>query len=574
MRLNAISSIIVGGVLVGQAEPFSGTVLFDSFDTRPDGALAADGGWSTLTPSTLNTKRRLEVLPDTGNLFGNGTSNKILFFQNVAASPNAYKTTLSADSLTSSTMLMVSFDFYEPSTTAGGISIYVGSDPSAASPVNAFSLTDGTVGPSGSYTLDAPHHLDVVFNESGSVLEYDDPAGGTSSLDTGRMDIWIDNIRVAAGVTQSRAASPSPELASVFLTNDGVNQNIYLDNVEFLQPAGVPPSPPSINFFTADPSEVNPGDSVTLSWSTTYAESLNIDQGIGDVTGMGSTSITVLASTVYSLIAMNSSGSATSTVSVALLPPPLAITNFVVGSGTATVEWNQSSDHYIVVSGNDLPSFPAAGTVEVSETGSSNSMAVFPHDSGQGFFQVMLNVATNGSITSPVLWSEVKALSAVNAPTNQIYDVDLAGISGMTLPGQEVTIAELGEFANLDKLSFAGSGLTTLGDLSSLSSLTWLNLSSNQLNSVTGLSVLTDLEALNLEQNQIANLSGIESLTHLRWLDLENNQITDLSLVVSNAVSGGLGEGDELWVRGNPLGAAATDQILMLETNYNVRVVY
>lgn len=574
MRLKAILSIVATCAMTGQAEPFSVTVLFDSFDTRPDGALAADGGWSTLNPTTLNTKRRLEVLPDTGNLFGNGTANKILYFQNIAGNPNAYKTILSADSLTSSTMLMVSFDFYEPSTTTGGISIYVGSDPSATSPANAFSLTDGAVGPSGSYTLDAPHHLDVVFNESGSVLEYDDPAGGTSSLDTGLMDIWIDSVRVAAGVTQSRAATPLPELASVFLTSDGVNQNIYLDNVEFLQPAGVPPSPPSINFFTADPSEVNPGDSVTLSWSTTYAESLSIDQDIGDVTGMGSTSITVLASTVYSLIAMNSSGSATSTVSVALLPPSLAITNFVVGSGTATVEWNQSSDHYIVVSGNDLPSFPAAGTVEVSETGSSNSTAVFAHDSGQGFFQVMLNIATNGSVTNPVLRSEVEVQASAHAPTNRIYDIDLAGITGMTLPGQEVAITELGEFANLDKLSLAGSGLTALGDLSPLSGLTWLNLSSNELVSVTSLAVLDNLEALNLEKNQIADLSGIESLTHLRWLDLEDNQVADLSLVVSNAVSGGLGEGDELWVRGNPLGAAATNQIQMLEANYNVRVVY
>ncbi|VGO18170.1 leucine-rich repeat domain-containing protein [Pontiella sulfatireligans] len=86
--------------------------------------------------------------------------------------------------------------------------------------------------------------------------------------------------------------------------------------------------------------------------------------------------------------------------------------------------------------------------------------------------------------------------------------------------------------------------------------------------------MLSNLQALNLDNNQVSNLSGIESLTHLRWLDLENNQITDLSAVVANAAAGGLGEGDQLWVRGNPLSAAATNQIQTLENTYNVKVFY
>ncbi len=501
MRLQSTLAMLLScWVSAGYGESITNTVLTDTFDARPLGALVANGGWVAVDPTSLNDKRRLEVMADSGDLLGGGTDNQILFFQNIAANPGTYITTLSADGLSSSAVLMVSFDFHETAATTGGITIKVGSDPDATNPVNEFTLTDGAVGPSGGYSVGALHHLDAIFNESGAMLDYDDPVGGSSSLATGLMDIWIDNVRVAAGVTQGRSASPPTQLSSLFLTSDGGNQEIYFDNIEVLDNGiYVEPPPP---------------------------------------------------------------------------PPELALTNLVVSSGKVTLEWNQSSDHYIVVSGTDLASFPVAGTVEISETSTSNSAAVFPYTANRGFFQVMLNIATNGSPVSPALRTELKAQSSVNAPTNKIYDVDFDGISGMTLPGQEITMAELGEFANLDKLSLAGSGLTTLGDFSIVNGITWLNLSSNQLTEVSALSTVISLEALDLQDNLITDLTGIESLVHLRWLDLENNQIDDLALVVANAANGGLGEGDELWVRGNPLSATATNQIQNLETNFNVRVIY
>ncbi|MCK4565553.1 MAG: leucine-rich repeat domain-containing protein, partial [Verrucomicrobia bacterium] len=350
------------------------------------------------------------------------------------------------------------------------------------------------------------------------------------------------------------------------------NFNIVFDGSKTTISAGdASAMPPTISSFTANPTEVVPGGSTTLSWSTVNADSLSIDQGIGDVTGMTSIPVVVTDHTTYTLIAVNAEGSSTSSVSVVLR---LAITNLVIGSGTVEVEWNRASGHYIVVSGDDLLSFPAAGAVEASETVSSNSAATFPYAADRGFFQIMLDIATVGTITSPELHAELKVQSPVIAPTNEVYDVDFEGVVGLTLPGQDVTVAELAEFGNLDKLSLAGSALTTLGDLSSLNGITWLNLSSNQLASTSGLGVLTSLETLDLQNNLIADLSGIESLIHLRWLDLENNQITDLSAVLSNAANGGLGERDELWVRGNPLSTTATNQIQTLETTYKVKVFY
>jgi uncharacterized repeat protein (TIGR02543 family) len=81
---------------------------------------------------------------------------------------------------------------------------------------------------------------------------------------------------------------------------------------------------PVIGSFTATPSAVAAGDSVTLAWSVTGAASLSIDQGVGAVTG---TSVAVVptaqtAAITYRLTANNGYGSTiSSAVSVTSGPP-------------------------------------------------------------------------------------------------------------------------------------------------------------------------------------------------------------------------------------------------------------
>ena len=54
--------------------------------------------------------------------------------------------------------------------------------------------------------------------------------------------------------------------------------------------------------------------------------------------------------------------------------------------------------------------------------------------------------------------------------------------------------------------------------------------------------------------NSITDISAVSHLTNLKLLDLTNNSITDISPLVSN---NGLGQGDEVHVRGNPLNAVS-----------------
>jgi peptidoglycan-associated lipoprotein len=91
------------------------------------------------------------------------------------------------------------------------------------------------------------------------------------------------------------------------------------------------PEKPSISFFTAEPSTVSSGQPVSLRWSVTGASTIEIDNGIGQVSPNGSRFVNPTATTTYALTATNAGGSSTSSVTVTVSspppPPPVAATN-------------------------------------------------------------------------------------------------------------------------------------------------------------------------------------------------------------------------------------------------------
>ena len=74
---------------------------------------------------------------------------------------------------------------------------------------------------------------------------------------------------------------------------------------------------PIVLFFSAFPSTINQGDSSTLAWSVSNADTVTIS-GIGPVTSIGSYSVSPVVPTDYTLTATNSAGSVTATVTVVI----------------------------------------------------------------------------------------------------------------------------------------------------------------------------------------------------------------------------------------------------------------
>ena len=81
---------------------------------------------------------------------------------------------------------------------------------------------------------------------------------------------------------------------------------------------GLPP--PAIGEFTASPSAIGTGWSVTLSWKVTGADTVSIAPGVGSVAGSGSLRVTPAVTTTYTLTARNDTGIRTRTVRVGVGP--------------------------------------------------------------------------------------------------------------------------------------------------------------------------------------------------------------------------------------------------------------
>jgi len=83
---------------------------------------------------------------------------------------------------------------------------------------------------------------------------------------------------------------------------------------------GITPADPVIHSFTANVYNLDEGDTAILSWSVTNANTVTINQGIGNVSLSGSTSVTPTETTTYTLTATNSAGSSTATFTITVSP--------------------------------------------------------------------------------------------------------------------------------------------------------------------------------------------------------------------------------------------------------------
>lgn len=88
-----------------------------------------------------------------------------------------------------------------------------------------------------------------------------------------------------------------------------------------------PAAKPVINYFTAEPSTVNSGQTSTLRWSVTDSTNVTINNDIGVVSPNGRRGVFPTVTTTYHLTATGSGGSveADTTVTVSTPPPPVPV---------------------------------------------------------------------------------------------------------------------------------------------------------------------------------------------------------------------------------------------------------
>ena len=129
----------------------------------------------------------------------------------------------------------------------------------------------------------------VLQSGSPSTLQWTVTGADTVSIDQGIGDVPVNGSKVITP-TQTTTYTLTARNAG-----GSVNRSVV-----------VTVNPPITADFTANPTTINVGDSVSLSWNVTGADTVNIDQGIGPVPPSGSRTVTPNSTTSYTLTASSS----------------------------------------------------------------------------------------------------------------------------------------------------------------------------------------------------------------------------------------------------------------------------
>jgi len=150
--------------------------------------------------------------------------------------------------------------------------------------------------------------------------------------------------------------------------------------------------------------------------------------------------------------------------------------------------------------------------------------------------------------------------------------------------GNTITdISPLSNLTNLTVLGLSGNTITDISPLSNLTNLTTLNLFGNTITDISPLSGLTNLITLYLQNNLIVDISPLSGLTNLTELGLANSNISIPGLVLSNntisdlaplVANTGLGSGDRVDVRNNPLSATSINTHIPALQSRGVAVLF
>ena len=184
-----------------------------------------------------------------------------------------------------------------------------------------------------------------------------------------------------------------------------------------------------------------------------------------------------------------------------------------------------------------------------------------------------LSIAGNSiSDISPV--EGLTNLTKLGLENNTISDISpvasLTNLTDLSVSRNSISdISAVAQLTNLTNLSIASNSISDISPVEGLTNLTKLGLGNNSISDISAVARLTNLTWLLLPFNSISDISAVAQLTHLTVLRLDRNSISDISPLVENT---GLGEGDEVNVKRNPLNYASINTHIPALQNRGVTV--
>lgn len=227
---------------------------------------------------------------------------------------------------------------------------------------------------------------------------------------------------------------------------------------------------PTIANFSADPATIAPGDTSTLSWNVSDADSVSITTPDGEVTtsteAQGTVEVAPAATTTYTLTATNSSGSSSETVTVTVGtttpggPEIVAFTatpGMILEGASSTLAWSVTDADEVVITAGETEietSTDAEGSVTVTPAATTTYTLTATNSEGESTATVTVTVnapgedASIGNLTATIQRESMVELTwdSTNATGFEIYSVanddsnDVALIENATASPHSVPI--------------------------------------------------------------------------------------------------------------------------------------
>ena len=219
-------------------------------------------------------------------------------------------------------------------------------------------IAEGTV--TGYVEADAPRPTVSLAAQPASIRRGESATLRWSSTNAARLSI-SPGIGTVSTSGSRRVSPTSTTTYRITATNaDGETASDSATVTVAAQPA------PTVS-LTAQPASIRRGESATLQWSSTNAESLSISPGIGAVSASGSRRVSPTSTTTYRITAENADGqtasdSATVTVNAPPDTPVISSDGILIATGTPAVS-TISPNSLISVFGQG---FAPSGTQELS----------------------------------------------------------------------------------------------------------------------------------------------------------------------------------------------------------------
>ncbi len=313
-------------------------------------------------------------------------------------------------------------------------------------------------------------------------------------------------------------------------------------------------APPPTVTLSASPRSIDRGRSTTLSWSSTNAESAEIEPGIGVVPTSGTRKVSPNVTTTYRITVTGADGqTATASVTVTVtVSERVALGTLYETLGGP--HWTQSEKWL-----TDAPLGDWYG-VEVDSQGRVTGLRLVVSTVTQDGYLSKTGIGLRGSIPA-----ELGSLTHL-----EHLDLGYNELTG-SIP------AELGSLAHLEFLDLGTNALTgpIPAELGSLTNLRHLDLEHNELTGAipAELGSLSNLEHLALDHNELTGSIPVElgSLTHLEYLGLGYNELTGAIPAELGALTNlrilGLGYNELTGAIPAALGSLAHLQTLVLDGN-------